>query len=131
MGRANIEEREVCTFVLPHFSTNERCFNIKLTSLLADGLPRYAKLPLERRWMRRQEAPLAIINEARPSRLPVILKVKTRVVLQVNGAAVSLRLVVFGSKEQLFYKQITEQTGGERGERREERGATPLHCCDG
>ncbi len=71
--------------------------------------------------MRRQEAPLAIIKEARPSRLPVI-KVKC-VVLQVNGASVSLRLVVFGSKVQLFYTQITKQTGGERGERR---GVLPL-----
>ncbi len=60
------------------FSTNERCFAF----LLVDGLPRYAKLPLERRWMRRQEAPLAIMKEARPSRLPVMLKVKKRVVLQ-------------------------------------------------
>jgi hypothetical protein len=59
---------------LAAFSTNERYFNIKLAFLLVDGLPRYAKLPLERRWMRRQEAPLAIMKEARPSRLPVMLK---------------------------------------------------------
>ncbi len=75
---------------LAAFSTNERCLNIKLAFLLVDSLPRYAKLPLERRWMRRQEAPLAIIKEARPSRLPVMLKVKKRVVLQVTDAAFSL-----------------------------------------
>jgi hypothetical protein len=38
------------------------------------------------------------------------------VVLQVNGAAVRIRLVIFGSKVQLFYKQFTEQIEGGRGE---------------
>jgi hypothetical protein len=32
------------------------------------------------------------------------------VVLQANDAAVSSRLVIFGSKVQLFYTQITEHT---------------------
>ncbi len=41
---------------------------------------------------------------------------KKCVVLQVNDAAVWIRLVIFGSKVQLFYTQITEQTGGGRGE---------------
>ncbi len=46
-------------------------------------------------------------------------------VLQVNDAAVGLELVIFGSKVpvQLFYKQITEQAGGGREERR---GVQPL-----
>jgi hypothetical protein len=46
---------------------------------------------------------------------------KKCVVFQVNDAAVRIRLVVFGSKVQLFYIQITgtEQTGGGRGDRRE------------
>jgi hypothetical protein len=44
-------------------------------------------------------------------------------VLQVNYAAVGLRIVVFVSKVQLFYTQITEQTGEGRGERR---GVPPL-----
>jgi hypothetical protein len=37
---------------------------------------------------------------------------------QVKDAAVSLRLVKFGSQIQLFYTQITEKTGGGRGVRR-------------
>ncbi len=41
--------------------------------------------------------------------------------LQVNDAAVSLRLVLFVSKGQRIYTQITVQTGW--GEGREERGA--------
>ena len=42
---------------------------------------------------------------------------KKCVVLQVNDAAVSLRLVEFVSKVQLFYIQITDTDGGgERGE---------------
>ena len=49
---------------------------------------------------------------------------KKCVVLQVNDAAISLRLVVFVSKVQGFYIQITVQTGW--GEGKEERGATPL-----
>jgi hypothetical protein len=49
--------------------------------------------------------------------------VKKCVVLQVNDATVSLRLVVFVSKVQRFYIQITEQTGWGRGERR---GVPPL-----
>jgi hypothetical protein len=52
-----------------------------------------------------------------------VKKVKKCVVLQVNDAAVSLRLVVVVSKVQLFYTQITEQTRGGRGERR---GVPPL-----
>ena len=40
---------------------------------------------------------------------------KKCVVLQVNDAAVRIRIVVFVSKVQLFYIQITEQTGGEGG----------------
>jgi hypothetical protein len=48
---------------------------------------------------------------------------KKFVVLQVNDAAVRIQLVVYGSKVQLFYTQITEQTGGGRGERR---GVPPL-----
>jgi hypothetical protein len=44
--------------------------------------------------------------------------VKKCTVLQVNDAAVSLRLVIFVSKVQFFYTQITEQTKGGRGERR-------------
>ncbi len=54
---------------------------------------------------------------------------KKCVVLQVNDAAVRLRLVVFVSKVQRFYIQIAVQTGW--GEGREERGATPLTCCVG
>jgi hypothetical protein len=54
-----------------------------------------------------------------------VKKVKKCVVLQVNDAAVSLRLVVVVSKVQLFYTQI------QMGEGREERGATPLTCCVG
>jgi hypothetical protein len=49
--------------------------------------------------------------------------VKKCVPLQVNDAAVSLGLVVLVSKVQLFYLQITEQTGRGRGERR---GVPPL-----
>ncbi len=43
----------------------------------------------------------------------------------MNDATVRIRvrLVIFGSKVQLFYTQITEQTG--RGEGREERGCHP------
>jgi hypothetical protein len=48
---------------------------------------------------------------------------KKFVVLQVNDAAVRIQLVVYGSKVQLFYTQITKQTGGGRGERR---GVPPL-----
>jgi hypothetical protein len=47
---------------------------------------------------------------------------KTCVVLQVNDAAISLRL---------FYTQVTEQTGGGRGERGGVPMATPLTCCVG
>jgi hypothetical protein len=36
----------------------------------------------------------------------------------VNDSAVSLRLLIFGSKVQFFFTQITEQTGGGRRERR-------------
>jgi hypothetical protein len=46
-----------------------------------------------------------------------------------NDAAVRLRQVVFVSKIQRFYIQITVQTGW--GEGSEERGATPLTCCVG
>ncbi len=45
-------------------------------------------------------------------------RLKKYVVLQVNDAAVRIRLVVIVSKVQLFYIQITEQTGGGRGESR-------------
>jgi hypothetical protein len=41
-------------------------------------------------------------------------ELKKCVVLQVNYAAVRIRLVVFGSKIQIFSAQITEQTGGGR-----------------
>ncbi len=44
-------------------------------------------------------------------------RLKKCVVLHVNDAAGSLRLVKYGSKVQLFYIQITEQTGGGKGER--------------
>jgi hypothetical protein len=54
---------------------------------------------------------------------------KKCVVLQVNDAAVSSRLIVFVFKVQRFYIQITVQTGW--GEGREERVATPLTCCVG
>ncbi len=43
---------------------------------------------------------------------------KKCVVLRVNDAAVRLRLIVFVSKVQGFYMQITELTGWVRGERR-------------
>ncbi len=43
---------------------------------------------------------------------------KKCVVLQVNDAAVSLRLVVFVSEVQRFSIQITEQTGWGRGAHR-------------
>jgi hypothetical protein len=43
--------------------------------------------------------------------------------LQVNDAAVRKRLLIFGSKVQLFYTQFTEQTIGGRGEKR---GVPPL-----
>ncbi len=49
--------------------------------------------------------------------------VKKCVVLQVNDAAVRIRLVEFVSTVQGFYMQITEQTGWGRGERR---GVPPL-----
>ncbi len=42
---------------------------------------------------------------------------KKCVVLHVNVAAVTIRLVVFVSKVHLFHAEITEQTGGGRGER--------------
>ncbi len=42
--------------------------------------------------------------------------VKKSVVLQVNDAAFRIRLVIFGSKVQHFYTQITEHSGGGRGE---------------
>jgi hypothetical protein len=57
-----------------------------------------------------------------------INKLKKCVALQVNDAAVRIRLVIFESKLQLFYTQITGQTDGGR---RDERGATPLTCCVG
>jgi len=50
--------------------------------------------------------------------IPCISNLKKYVFLQVNDAAVRIRLVVFGSKVQRFYTQITEQTGWGRGERR-------------
>ncbi len=53
------------------------------------------------------------------------------VIHQVNDASVRIRLVVFLSKVQLFYIEITEQTGGGEGQGREESGATPLTCCVG
>ncbi len=52
------------------------------------------------------------------ARHPEKSALKKCVVLQVNDAAVRIRLVVFGSKVQRFYTQITEQTGWGRGERR-------------
>jgi hypothetical protein len=55
-----------------------------------------------------------------------MLILKKCFVLQVNDAAVSLRLVVFVSKVQGFYIKITEQTGWERGEGREERGCVAV-----
>ncbi len=48
---------------------------------------------------------------------------KKCVVLQVNDAAVRIRLFVYVCKVQRFYIQITEQTGWGRGERR---GVPPL-----
>ncbi len=54
---------------------------------------------------------------------------KKCVVLQMNDAAVRLRLVVFVSKIQRFYIQMAVQTGW--GEGREEMGAIPLTCCVG
>ncbi len=48
---------------------------------------------------------------------------KKFVVLHVNDAAVKIRLLEFVPKIQLFYTQITELTGGGRGERR---GVPPL-----
>ncbi len=44
--------------------------------------------------------------------------VEEGVVFQENYAAVCLRLVTFGSKVQVFYLEITEQTGGLMGEMR-------------
>jgi hypothetical protein len=44
--------------------------------------------------------------------------VEEGVVLQVNDAADRIRLVIFVSKVQLFYVQITVHTGWGRGERR-------------
>jgi hypothetical protein len=101
MGRADVKGRAVSTvhICFAAFSTNERCFNRKLAFLLVDGLPRYAKLPLERRWMRRQEAPLAIIKEARPSRLPVMLKGQFASFLRTDFEMVlkiALRLFMWG-----------------------------------
>jgi hypothetical protein len=55
-----------------------------------------------------------------------VKKVKKCVVLQVNDAAVSLRLVVVVSKVQLFYIQITDTDGG--GERGEECHPSDLLC---
>ncbi len=54
---------------------------------------------------------------------PVWSSLKKGVVLQVNDAADRIRLVIFVSKVQLFYVQITEQTGWGRVERR---GVTPV-----
>ncbi len=48
----------------------------------------------------------------------VFKHVEEGVVFQENYAAVFLRLVIFGSKVQVFYLEITEQTGGLMGERR-------------
>ncbi len=48
---------------------------------------------------------------------------KKGVVLQVNDVADRIRLVIFSSKVQLFYVQITEQTRRRRVERR---GVPPL-----
>jgi hypothetical protein len=48
---------------------------------------------------------------------------KKGVVLQVSDTADRIRLVIFVSKVQLFYVQITEQTRRGRVERR---GVTPL-----
>ncbi len=50
----------------------------------------------------------------------VVLHVK---VAAVNDAAVRIRLVIFVPKVQLFFTQITEQTGGGRVEMR---GEPPL-----
>jgi hypothetical protein len=61
------------------------------------------------------------------SKIPVLKKC---VVLQVNDAAVGLRLVVFVSKVQGFYI-YTDYSTDWMGEGREERGATPLTCCVG
>ncbi len=57
---------------------------------------------------------------------PIIVSVKKCVVLQVNDAAVSLRLVVFVSKVQRFYIHFnyTYYRTDWMGEGREERGAT-------
>ncbi len=53
----------------------------------------------------------------------------TTLFLQVNDAAVSLGLVRFGCKAQLFYTQITEYVDWKgRGERR---SVAPLTCCVG
>ena len=50
-------------------------------------------------------------------------RVKKFVVLQVNDAAIRLRLVVFVSKVQRIYTQITVQTGWREGR---EETAPPL-----
>ncbi len=51
------------------------------------------------------------------------VKFNRYVVLQVNDAAVRIRLVVFVSKVQTFYTQIIEKTGGGKG--REEKNTNP------
>jgi hypothetical protein len=53
---------------------------------------------------------LAFCNKKSEEQL--IITLKKCVVLQVNDTAVRIRLVVFVSKVQLYYIQITEQTGG-------------------
>ncbi len=53
----------------------------------------------------------------------VFLPLKKCIVLQVNDAAVRIRLVVFVSKIQIFYIQVTEQTRRGTGERK---GVPPL-----
>ncbi len=55
-----------------------------------------------------------------------IINLKKCVVLQVNDAAVRIRIVIFASKVQLFYTQITEQTGGGREDMR----GVPRHLSD-
>jgi hypothetical protein len=65
-----------------------------------------------------EEKPQRKNKEAYHDGLLRIVSLKKCVCLQVNDAVVSLRLVVFVSKVQGFYVQITEQTGWGRGERR-------------
>jgi hypothetical protein len=68
-----------------------------------------------------------------PLRHDDLFSLKKCVVLQVNDAVVSLRLVVFVSKVQRFCitDYITDYRTDWMGEGREEWGATPLTCCVG